>query len=235
MSDDFARRHGIAPRVYIAAQAMTTDTPSTFEAHDMMQMVGYDMAKAAREQGLRAAGIGPEDVDVVELHDCFTQNELITYEALGLCAEGEAEKFIEDGDNTYGGKCRHQPVGRPAVEGPPARRDRARAVPELVRQLRGTAEERQVEGAKVALAAQPRPRRRVRRDAVPRRVKRWSTLAASAASSHPTPWRRGARLDPAFRRRDRRIAAAEYVDDVADRDAGHPGLLDSADVTPPAS
>ena len=86
------------------AQAMTTDTPSTFAAHDMMQLVGYDMAKAAAAQVYEAAGIGPEDVDVVELHDCFAQNELISYEALGLCPEGEGARFVDAGDNTYGGR-----------------------------------------------------------------------------------------------------------------------------------
>jgi hypothetical protein len=85
VSEAFARRHGLDASVTIAAQAMTTDTPSTFAAHDMMQLVGYDMAKAAARHVYDVAGIGPEDVDVVELHDCFEQNELITYEAL-VCA-----------------------------------------------------------------------------------------------------------------------------------------------------
>ena len=104
VSEDFAKRHGIAPRVTIAAQAMTTDTPDTFAAHDMMQLVGYDMAKAAANEVYEAAGVGPDDVDVVELHDCFAQNELISYEALGLCAEGEGARFVDAGDNTYGGR-----------------------------------------------------------------------------------------------------------------------------------
>ena len=80
----------------------------------MMKLVGYDMSKAAATKVYEQSGIGPEDIKVVELHDCFAQNELITYEALGLCREGGAEGFIDDGDNTYGGTRRHQPVGRPA-------------------------------------------------------------------------------------------------------------------------
>ena len=91
VSETFARRHNLDTTVSIAAQAMTTDTPDTFAANDMMQLVGYGMTQAAARQVYAAAGIGPEDVDVVELHDCFAQNELISYEALGLCPEGGAE------------------------------------------------------------------------------------------------------------------------------------------------
>jgi acetyl-CoA acetyltransferase len=84
VSGAFARGHAMKLPVRIAAQAMTTDSPSTFEAHDMMRLVGYDMARIAADRVYAAAGIGPEDVDVVELHDCFAQNELISYEALRL-------------------------------------------------------------------------------------------------------------------------------------------------------
>ena len=103
-SEAFARKHGLDTRVSMVAQAMTTDFPSTFESHDMMRVVGFDMARDAAQKVYRQAGIGPQDVNVVELHDCFAQNELITYEALGLCTEGGAEKFVLDGDKTYGGK-----------------------------------------------------------------------------------------------------------------------------------
>lgn len=110
-SDDFAKKHNISRPVYIAAQAMTTDYPSSFEEHSMIKMVGYDMAKACAKKVYEQAGIGPESIQVVELHDCFTANELLTYEAIGLCKEGEAEKFIWDGDNTYGGKFVTNPSG----------------------------------------------------------------------------------------------------------------------------
>ncbi len=151
VSEAFARRHGLDASVTIAAQAMTTDTPSTFEAHDMMQVVGYDMAKAAARQVYEAAGIGPEDVDVVELHDCFAQNELISYEALGLCPEGGAAKFVADGDNTYGGRYVTNPSGGLLSKGHPLGATGLAQCYELTRQLRGTAEKRQVEGARVAL------------------------------------------------------------------------------------
>ena len=84
-SDDFARRHNIHNSVYIAAQSMATDFASSFEDQSMIKMVGYDMAVSAAKQVYEQASIGPEDVDVVELHDCFTANELLTYEAIGLC------------------------------------------------------------------------------------------------------------------------------------------------------
>ena len=95
----------------IAAQAVTTETATTFGAGDMMQVVGSDMTRAAAGRVYEAAGIGPGELDVVELHDCFAHNELITYEALGLCPESGAAKFIDDGDNSYGGQVVTNPSG----------------------------------------------------------------------------------------------------------------------------
>jgi acetyl-CoA acetyltransferase len=150
-SDEFAKRHKIKDPVYIAAQAMTTDYPTTFEPRSMIKMVGYDMAKNAARQVYEQAGIGPRDVDVVELHDCFTANELLTYEAIGLCPEGEAEKFIWDGDNTYGGKYVTNPSGGLLSKGHPLGATGLAQCTELVWQLRGQADKRQVEGARIAL------------------------------------------------------------------------------------
>lgn len=150
-SDAFAEKHGITNSVYIAAQAMATDFQSTFDEDSMIKMVGYDMTVSAAKKVYEAAGIGPEDVDVVELHDCFTANELLTYEGLGLCEEGEAEKFIEEGDNTYGGKFVTNPSGGLLSKGHPLGATGLAQCTELVWQLRGTADKRQVEGAKIAL------------------------------------------------------------------------------------
>ena len=149
-SEEFAKKHGISKPVYIAAQAMTTDYPSTFE-DSMIKMVGYDMAKACAKQVYEKAGVGVEDVDVIELHDCFTANELLTYEAIGLCKEGEAEKFIEAGDNTYGGKFVTNPSGGLLSKGHPLGATGLAQCTELVWQLRGQAEGRQVPDAKIAL------------------------------------------------------------------------------------
>jgi acetyl-CoA acetyltransferase len=109
------------------------------------------MSAAAAKKVYEAAGIGPEDLDVVELHDCFTANELITYEALGLTPEGTAERFIVDGDNTYGGRVVTNPSGGLLSKGHPLGATGLAQCYELVSQLRGRAEQRQVEGARVAL------------------------------------------------------------------------------------
>ena len=150
-SADFAKKHKLDMRVVIAAQAMTTDTPSTFETNDMRRVVGYDMSAAAAKQVYEAAGIGPDALDVVELHDCFTANELLTYEALGLTPEGTAEKFILDGDNTYGGRVVTNPSGGLLSKGHPLGATGLAQCAELVWQLRGQADQRQVEGARLAL------------------------------------------------------------------------------------
>ncbi|AZP12247.1 lipid-transfer protein [Undibacterium parvum] len=151
VSASFAKARGLNTSVYIAAQAMTTDTPSTFESDDMMRLVGYDMSKAAAAQVYRQAGIGPEDLDVVELHDCFAHNELITYEALGLCPEGGADKFICDADNTYGGQVVTNPSGGLLSKGHPLGATGLAQCFELTHQLRGSAGARQVAGAQIAL------------------------------------------------------------------------------------
>jgi len=150
-TEEFAIRHGINAGVKIAGQAMTTDFASTFDDGDMMKVVGYDMTAAAVAQVYEQAGIGPDDVDVVELHDCFTANELITYEGLGLAPEGGAEKFIWDGDNTYGGKVVTNPSGGLLSKGHPLGATGLAQCFELVTQLRGTVGARQVEGARVGL------------------------------------------------------------------------------------
>jgi acetyl-CoA acetyltransferase len=150
-SEEFAKRNGLNSAVWIASQAMTTDTTKTFSARDMREVVGFSMAKEAARQAYEEAGIGAEDIDVVELHDCFAQNELISYEALGLCPEGGAEKFINDGDNTYGGRYVTNPSGGLLSKGHPLGATGLAQCTELVNQLRGTAGARQVQNARIAL------------------------------------------------------------------------------------
>ena len=151
VSGEFARRKGLNYRVSVRAQAMTTDSPVTLEARDMREVVGFSMARAAALQVYDKAGIGPESVDVVEMHDCFAQNELVSYEALGLCGIGEAERFIADGDNTYGGRVVTNPSGGLLSKGHPLGATGLAQCTELVEQLRGNAGARQVEGARIAL------------------------------------------------------------------------------------
>ncbi len=150
-SDDFAKKKGITSPVWIAGQAMTTDYPSSFEEKSMIKMVGYDMTKTAAAKVYEQAGLGPKDVQVVELHDCFTANEVLTYEGLGLAKEGEAEKMIWDNDNTFGGKWVTNPSGGLLSKGHPLGATGLAQCTELVWHLRGQAGERQVPNAKVAL------------------------------------------------------------------------------------
>lgn len=151
VSEDFARRHGLPGSVRIVAQAMVTDHPSTFEAGDMMHLVGAEMTARAAKAVYEAAGIGPEDVQAVELHDCFAHNEVLTYEGLGLCPTGGAQKFIADGDNTYGGRFVTNPSGGLLSKGHPLGATGLAQCYELTHQLRGTADARQVDGVQTAL------------------------------------------------------------------------------------
>jgi acetyl-CoA acetyltransferase len=151
VSEGFAKRHGLRTDVYIAAQAMTTDRPGTFDSNDMMRLVGYDMSREAAQEVYEQSGIGPDELDVVELHDCFAHNELITYEALGLCPEGGADKFIRAGDNTYGGSVVTNPSGGLLSKGHPLGATGLAQCFELTQQLRGSAGARQVAGARVGL------------------------------------------------------------------------------------
>jgi acetyl-CoA acetyltransferase len=152
VSESFAKRHGLEKAsVAILGQAITTDRPSTFESGDMRRVVGFDVSREAGQKVYEQAAIGPDDVDVVELHDCFAQNELITYEALGFCPEGGGEKFVVDGDNTYGGKVVTNPSGGLLSKGHPLGATGLAQCYELVSQLRGAAGDRQVKGARLAL------------------------------------------------------------------------------------
>ncbi len=151
VSERFARKHGLRTDVVIRAQSLVTDTAEVFDQPTMMRIVGYDMSKNAADRVWEASGVSPADVDVVELHDCFTAHEVIAYEALGLTPEGTAERFILDGDNTYGGKVVVNPSGGLLSRGHPIGATGLAQAVELVWQLRGEAVGRQVDGARLAL------------------------------------------------------------------------------------
>ncbi|MBN3755623.1 lipid-transfer protein [Paraburkholderia sp. Tr-20389] len=150
-SEAYAKKHGLDTSVWIAGQALTTDGAETFNSGDMRHLAGFGMSRSAANKVYEMAGIGADDVDVIELHDCFAQNELLTYEALGLCPEGGAEKFVDDGNNTYGGRYVVNPSGGLLSKGHPIGATGLAQCTELVQQLRGRAEQRQVEGARIAL------------------------------------------------------------------------------------
>src|SRR5699024_9948809 len=147
-SEEFVDRHGLADQaVEIVGQSMVTDLPSTFEDRSVISLVGADMSRTAARKVYEQAGIGPEDIDVIELHDCFSTNELITYEALGLCAEGEGGALVDAGATTYGGRWVVNPSGGLISKGHPLGATGLAQCSEAVWQLRGTADARQVGGA----------------------------------------------------------------------------------------
>jgi acetyl-CoA acyltransferase len=150
----FVEEHGLWDQaIEIAGQAMVTDLSSTFDADaDCITIVGYDMTKKAADLAYEQAQVGPQDVQVIELHDCFSANELISYEALGLAARGEGHKLVDAQATTYGGSG---PVVNPSggliSKGHPLGATGLAQCSELTWQLRGTADARQVEDVEVAL------------------------------------------------------------------------------------
>jgi acetyl-CoA acyltransferase len=151
-SERFVDEHGLGERaIEIAGQSMVTDMASTFDERSSIKIVGFDMSKEAARRAYEQAGLGPEDVDVIELHDCFSANELITYEALGLAPEGEGHKLVEAEDTTYGGRWVVNPSGGLISKGHPLGATGLAQCTELTWQLRGDSGKRQVDGAKVAL------------------------------------------------------------------------------------
>lgn len=137
--------------VHIAGQAMVTDTRSTFDGRDSIEIVGVDMSRKAAEQASEEAGFGVTEVDVIELHDCFSSNEILTYEALGMCEEGAGPSLLEAGDTTYGGRWVVNPSGGLISKGHPLGATGLAQCAELTWQIRGEAGPRQVAGARRAL------------------------------------------------------------------------------------
>jgi len=117
----------------------------------LMKLVGYDLSKEAAQHVYEQTAIGPNEVDVVELHDCFTTNEVLSYEALGFCQEGEVEKFVVNKQNTYGGSVVTNPSGGLLSKGHPLGATGLAQSAEIVWQLRGQAQKRQVADARIGL------------------------------------------------------------------------------------
>ncbi|WP_127782571.1 Nonspecific lipid-transfer protein [Rhodococcus sp. X156] len=152
VSEAFVREHGLEGQaVEIVAQAMTTDTTECFESNRCIDAVGSPMTRAAAEQVFAESGLTVDDVDVIELHDCFSINEILTYEGLGLCPVGEGGKLVESGATTYGGRWVVNPSGGLISKGHPLGATGLAQCAELSWQLRGLADKRQVQGATVGL------------------------------------------------------------------------------------
>lgn len=150
-SEDFVKKHNLEHQaIEIVAMSMKTDLPTSFE-DSCIKMIGFDMTKLAAEEVYKKSGYGPEDIQVIELHDCFSCNELITYEALGLCPVGKGGELIDSGDVTYGGKWVVNPSGGLISKGHPLGATGPAQICELYWQLRGMAGERQVKNCNLAL------------------------------------------------------------------------------------
>ncbi|MGE4428270.1 MAG: lipid-transfer protein [Solirubrobacteraceae bacterium] len=153
-SERFVDEHDLWDRaIEIAGQALVTDGATTFaDDTDGIRLVGADMSREAARQAYEQAQVAAADVDVCELHDCFSTNELLTYEALGFAAEGEGHHLVDDEATTHGGRGPTvNPSGGLISKGHPLGATGLAQCTELVWQLRGTADRRQVADATVAL------------------------------------------------------------------------------------
>ena len=148
---EYAEARGLRADVGIKAMTLASDTSATFTSGNVADLVGAGITRRASQQLYEQAGVDPTEIPVVELHDCFTVNEVLTYEALGLTPDGTAEKFILDGQNTYGGQAVVNPSGGLLSKGHPLGATGLAQCTELVWQLRGAADKRQVDGATLAL------------------------------------------------------------------------------------
>jgi acetyl-CoA C-acetyltransferase len=149
-SEAFAKKHGINAGVAVIGQGFCSDKQEYFESNPL-DIMFRALSREAANQAYEQAGLGPDDLDVLELHDCFVSNEILTYSALGLCSDGDMEKFIVEGQNTYGGKIVTCPSGGLLAKGHPLGATGLSQITELVWHLRGSAGARQVEGARTAL------------------------------------------------------------------------------------
>ncbi|GAA3959811.1 lipid-transfer protein [Actinomadura viridis] len=152
VSERFVDEHDLGDRaVEIAGQHIATDTPDSFAGGSSIQVVGFGCSQRAARRAMEEAGVGIDEVDVIELHDCFSANELITYEALGMAAVGEGHTLVDDQATTYGGTWVVNPSGGLISKGHPLGATGIAQCAELTWQLRGQAGDRQVPNARVAL------------------------------------------------------------------------------------
>jgi sterol carrier protein 2 len=136
--------------VLIAGQRLATDSPQLFN-RSAIELVGYSMSELAAREALSEAKVSPAEIKVCELHDCFSANEMVTIEALGLANRGEAHKLIRGGGITYGGKYLINPSGGLISKGHPLGATGLAQCAELVWHLRGWANNRSVPDTRVAL------------------------------------------------------------------------------------
>ena len=136
--------------ILIAGQRLATDTPQLFN-RSAIDLIGYGMSELAAREALAEASTSPDEVKVCELHDCFSANEMVTIEALGLAPKGKAHELIRKGGITYGGKVVINPSGGLISKGHPLGATGLAQCAELVWHLRGWANNRSVKDTRVAL------------------------------------------------------------------------------------
>ena len=192
-SEDFVKKHGLQGQaVEIAGMAMATDMTSTFDEKSCIKLVGQDLTrKAAPRRSTSSRASAPRTCRSSSCTTASRTNELITYEGLGLCARGQGRRAHRLGRRHLRRQVGREPVGRPHLQGPPARRHGPRPVRRA--QLAAPRQGREAPGAgrQGGPPAQPRPRRRRRRDALPpgrhRRLMRFFVdRAAAEKSAHPS-------------------------------------------------
>jgi acetyl-CoA acetyltransferase len=143
-----ARQYTTKP-IRVAASVLTSDP---WTQRDLTMPDINTLTRNAAKEAYEKAGVGPSDVNLIELHDCFATAELLHYENLGICAEGEAGRMIDEGATSIGGKVPVNASGGLLSKGHPLGATGVANVCEVVWHLRGEAGNRQVEGAKVGLA-----------------------------------------------------------------------------------
>jgi sterol carrier protein 2 len=153
VSEDFVKQHNLQDRaIELAGLGVATDSVRLYEDRSRIELAGADMSRRAAAQAYKQAGVGPNDIKVIELHDCFAPNELVTYDALGLCKEGQAHKLVDAGDNTFGGKWVINPSGGLESKGHPLGATGIGMIFYLTMQLRGEAGQLQAKDVNYCLS-----------------------------------------------------------------------------------
>ena len=147
-SEKKARELGMGRAVRVAASVLTSDP---FTERDLVMPDVNTCTRQAASKAYEMAGLGPQDLDLVELHDCFATAEILHYENLGLCADGEAGKLIDQGETAHGGRIPVNVSGGLLSKGHPLGATGVANIYEVSTHIRGEAGPRQVEGAKVGL------------------------------------------------------------------------------------
>jgi acetyl-CoA acetyltransferase len=147
-SEKKAKELGLGRAIRVRASALTSDA---WQERDLVMPDVNTCTRAAAKSAYEMAGIGPEDVDLVELHDCFATAEILHYENLGLCGDGDAGRMIDEGETALGGRIPVNVSGGLLSKGHPLGATGIANIYEVSTHLRGEAGDRQVEGARIGL------------------------------------------------------------------------------------